>query len=109
MKLRRNQLIAIVVTMVDDDDVLRMAKRYLETSPIIVPGGPYAEHNVQVILQSVQFNNPDAKWSARIVYRWRSKRHLMRQVRQQGWRRSERHDEGRYISSQGDKDSEGQA
>lgn len=86
MKLRTQQQIAVQAEMADiDGNFTRDPSHVL--LPILLPGGVHAEHNRVVYLETLQRAHPDTQWRARIIYRWRSKRHLMRWKGNFFWRR----------------------
>ena len=75
MKLRQNQLVAIECRgLLDGDDVP------VTLRPVILAGGPHAETNRRAMIENMVRAFGGA-WSARVVYRWRSKAHLMRSIR----------------------------
>ena len=77
MKRRINELVAIKCTDVDSGISLR---------PFVLPGGENAEYNRLMMIENFQ-RIYGGIWLARIVYRWRSKNHLMRWVhRGEKWR-----------------------
>jgi len=80
MAKRENQLVAIQIEFADwKGKFTHHPSRML---PIVLPGGPYAEHNRLAVLESARewemFR--DVELQARIVYRWRSRRHLQRWI-----------------------------
>jgi hypothetical protein len=78
MAKRENQLVAIQIEFTMDGKFTHHPSRCM--LPIVLPGGPYAEHNRLAVLESAK------KWEmfsgvelqVRIIYRWRSSRHLWR-------------------------------
>ena len=75
MKKRRNQIVAVQVEVADHSGEFTRS-RFHTSQPIILPGGPHAEVNRLLALQGMeQFGGP---CRARIIYRWRSWRHLLR-------------------------------
>ena len=79
MKRRLNQIVAIGVELVDDDAVF-MRHQLNAQRPIVLAGGIHAEQNRLACLEFHKQFDPDAPWRARILYRWRSKRHLMKWI-----------------------------
>lgn len=78
MKQRRNQLVAIVASWIDDDpDDVPMT---FHTAPLILAGGLHAEANRVAVAENMA-RIYGGQWTARIAYRWRSKAHLMRHIR----------------------------
>lgn len=80
MKQRRNQLVAIECSTFrqgDDDPAMRP---FLTMWPIILAGGPRTETNRRAVIENM-VRMFGGEWSARVVYRWRSKAHLMRSIR----------------------------
>jgi hypothetical protein len=79
MKRRLNQLVAIGVEVADEDTLFR--RHPLNTlRPIVLAGGIHAEQNRLACLEFYRQHDPDVEWRARIIYRWRSRRHLMRWI-----------------------------
>jgi hypothetical protein len=86
VKQRRNQLVAIECSTFrpgEDDPALR---RFMTLRPIILAGGPHTETNRRAMIENM-VRIFGGEWSARVVYRWRSKAHLMRSIARGGkWR-----------------------
>lgn len=87
MKRRVNQLIAVQAEF-DDGNGNFKRDPFRTMRPMIMAGGPYAEHNRQAFLDGMREQmreyDPECQWRARIVYRWRSPRHLWRWIRRGG-------------------------
>jgi hypothetical protein len=85
MAKRENQLVAIQIEFADPDGKFTHHPSRCML-PIVLPGGPYAEHNRQAVFDSA------SEWDmfrgvalqVRIVYRWRSRNHLWRWCNQGG-------------------------
>jgi hypothetical protein len=89
MAKRENQLVAIRIEFADyNGKFTHHPSRCM--MPLVLPGGPYAEHNRQAVLESAKSWEMfrDVELQARIVYRWRSRRHLWRWISRGGnfWR-----------------------
>lgn len=79
-KLRSRQLIAVQVEYTDVDG--RFTGGTMK--PLVMPGGPHSEHNRRALADGMRETmckyDPDCEWRARIIYHWRSPRHLWRWI-----------------------------
>lgn len=79
MKRRLNQIVAIGVEFADAEGLF--TRHPLNTlRPIVMAGGIHAEQNRLACLEFYQQSGPEVEWRTRILYRWRSKRHLMKWI-----------------------------
>lgn len=79
-KLRLKQIVVVEAEMSDHKG--RFTRHPIHTlQPILMAGGIHAEHNMRAYLDWCRAFNPDTEWRARIIYHFRSERHLWRWIK----------------------------
>jgi hypothetical protein len=78
MKRRLNELIAVEAEFADHTGAFTHDPNHV-IRPMLLPGGVNTENNVRCYLETLQRQfGADTKLRARVIYRWRSERHLKR-------------------------------